>query len=182
MIRKPKIPRSRKVKRNVRSTTEPELSSNNFNFDFRDNRWLSSVKIGEFTNKLKDVGAYAKSITEILGKIIPEVQDKSSDIISARVHGFHCHSIEQGDDAYNTIIRIVRNIYGETFEQRISKEEQIYQLGVTGSIRIITLRNRNTNIIRPLFIDYHHLAYPSVKYNQTDYIKKEFCPKTLYLS
>lgn len=181
MSRKRNIPRRKKSKKNVRSSAKPILSERNFNFDFRDNRWLTTVKFGKFTNKLKDVNSYAGFITEILGKIIPEVQDKSDDIVKRRVRGFHCHPIEQDDSAYRTVTKAIRMIYGESFERSISKDEHIYQLGVDGGLRIVTLRNKRTNVIRPLFVDYHHLAYPNVKYSHTDYIKKSFCPKTSYL-
>lgn len=174
-------PPGKRAKRNVRTNTKPNLSHEKFIFDFRDNRWLTGIKVGEFTNKLKDIGLYSKFITEIIGKIIPEIQEKYDDIVSHRVRGYHCHSIDQGDPAYKTILKITREIYGESFERSIDPQEQLYQLGVTGSIRIITLRNRQNNVIRPLFIDYHHLAYPNVKYNQTDYIKQEFCPRSRYL-
>lgn len=175
------IPRKKGAKFNVKSNTKPELSYENFTFDFRDNRWLSGVKVGRFTNKLKDVESYSKSITLILGKVIPEVQGKSDDIIRSRSSNFHCHAIEQGEDSYRTVFGVIKEIYGESFRNSIDDAEQIYQIGVTGGIRIITLRNKNTNVIRPLFIDYHHLAYPNVKYNQTDYIKQKFCPVSNYL-
>lgn len=178
---KKQIPRKKSIKLNVQTKTKPDLSDNTFTFDFRDNRWLSGTKVDKFTNKLKDVETYSKFITIILGKIIPEVQDKSKDIKRSQASSFHCHPIEQGEDAYKTIIKIIRKIYGVSFEKSIDKNEQIYQMGVVGGIRIIALRNKKTNVIRPLFIDYHHLAYPDVKYNQTDYIKQEFCPISKYL-
>ena len=178
------IPKKRKstAKRNVQTNTKPDLSYDMFTFDFRDYRWLIGVKVDKFTNKLKDVYTYSEYITLILAKIIPEVQEKSKDIQRSLATGFHCHPIQQDDDAYRTITKIIRTIYGESFEKKIDINEQIYQIGVVGKIRIIALRNKKTNVIRPLFIDYHHLAYPDVKYNQTDYLKQEFCPISQYIS
>lgn len=176
-----RIPKKKNVKRNVQTSTKPDTSNDNFTFDFRDNRWLMGVKVGNFTNKLKDIESYSKFITLILGKIIPEVQEKSNDIKRSLASDFHCHAIEQGENSYRTIIRIMKRIYGDSFEKSIDDYEQIYQIGVVGGIRIITLRNKKTNVIRPLFIDYHHLAYPDVKYNQTDYITQKFCPRSHFL-
>ncbi|WP_368652355.1 hypothetical protein AB4Y30_11390 [Ornithinibacillus sp. 4-3] len=176
-----KIPKRGKARKNVITDTTPDLSSENFTFDFRDNRWLLGVKKGKFTNKLKDVESYSKSITLIMAKIIPEIQAKSKDIQQSMASDFHCHPIEQGHRSYITVLAVMREIYGHSFEKTIQSNEQIYQIGVSGGIRIITLRNKQTNIIRPLFIDYHHLAYPNPKYSHTDYIKQSFCPIANYL-
>lgn len=178
---KEKIPKNRKAKHIVKTNTVPELSFDNFTFDFRDNRWLQGVKKGKFTNKLKNSDSYSKFITLILAQILPEVQDKSKDIQQSMASNFHCHPIEQGEESYKTILEVMGIIYGESFKNSIQNHEQIYQIGVAGSIRIITLRNKKNNVLKPLFIDYHHLAYPNIKYNQTDYVKYEFCPINRYL-
>ena len=50
----------------------------------------------------------------------------------------------------------------------------MWQLGVTGGIRLIGIRK--SNLFCVLFIDYHHLLYPSIKYNQKNSEKYSFCP------
>lgn len=176
-----RIPPVRKTKHNIKTNTKPNVAQGLFTFDFRNNKWLSGIQVGKFTNKIKDAESYCKLMTRIMGIIIPEFQSKSEDIQKSRATGFNCHAIEQGEDAYNTILKIIRAIYGDRFEKGILQEEEIYQIGVTGGIRIITLRNKSNNVIKPLFVDYYHLAYPSVKYNQTDYLSQDICPLDSYL-
>lgn len=176
-----RIPFPKKAKKNVKNNTKPYVTDNLFVFDFRNNKWLKGVKVDKFTNKIKDSESYSKLITTIMGTIIPEFQSKSEDILKARATGFNCHAIEQGQDAYNTVLKVIKKIHGEHFEKTILQEEEIYQIGVTGGIRIITLRNKSNNVIKPVFIDYYHLAYPDVKYNQTDYLSQEICPLDTYL-
>lgn len=170
------------AKKNVKNRQKPtEFSDEAFSFDFRDNRWLKGVQVEKFTNKLRNSEEYSRYITKIFGVIIPEIQEKSQNISDLNSSGFKCHSIEQGEESYKTILKVMKEIYGEEFQNSIDNDQDVYQLGVNGGIRIITLRNKKTNIIKPLFIDYYHLAYPSVKHNQDDYLSKKICPIEQYL-
>lgn len=163
-------------KKVVKSTTTPNISTDIIKFDLNNELWLKGVTYKDFTNKLQSESQYCFEITNILVKIFPTIIQNSDEILYGGGRGFHCHPVKERDDEYILVMKIIEKIYGTKFIENIETQNKLYQLGVDGGQRIFALRDSKTNTFKPLFVDYHHLAYPSIKFNQTDYLKKDFCP------
>ncbi|MCX67228.1 hypothetical protein DXP70_07945 [Listeria monocytogenes] len=172
--------KSKKVKNTI--STIPAVvndivtSFNGVRIDFKDNhRWLKSDKQDKFTNYLQSNNDFGKMVYTILNKIIPMIQTEWTEIKSNRFK--HCHPI----DAKH------KEVFHEYFKIMYPKydldELNVWQFGVSGGARLIasiTNEENGISIVRPLFVDYHHLIYPSEKHNQNDVFKYKFCPYNEY--
>lgn len=138
---------------------------------------------GKFTNKLKDSNQFFEKLELLFEKSIPFFKDYTFDGIYYASQK-HSHPIPTDSEQYETIKKILNilvksfynfdeNGFEMWFNQNIN-EYAMWQLGVTGGIRLIGIRK--SNLFCVLFIDYHHLLYPSVKYNQKNSEKYSFCP------
>lgn len=144
--------------------------------DFYTNRdWLKSGQCKGFSNYLKSEQDFAKHIYIVVKKIIPEIQEKWYEICNGG--NKHCHPIALPK----------KEIFKKLFEERYPKydlgELDIWQFGVTGGTRLVasvTNEGDGITVIRPLFVDYHHLIYESQKYNDKDIKKYGFCPVQKY--
>ena len=147
------------------------ISFSSFPFTFR------TVKCKDFTNCLVDEKDFIKKFSLIFKKIVPELE--SSNIVEL-IKKDHCNNIENKRDIVTDILKeLVKEEFGEgynfeTFYDNNIGEYQLYELGIMQGIRLICVKYNN--IFKVLFIDYHHLIYPSVKYNQVDYSSFKFCP------
>lgn len=137
-----------------------------------------TTSINDYTNKLKNNEEFALKFKDIFEKLLPHVSDNTFD--SLHNEKFHCHIIRDNEkDKIKLIYKIVGNLVTNwkpgidvsSFLKQNLEGEMIWQLG-NNSVRIIGIRKNN--IFNVLFIDYHHLIYPSVKYNQTNYSKNDY--------
>lgn len=147
-----------------------------------------TTSIKEFTNKLKNEKQFFENFQCLIEKNIPYFGKYNFNTISNATQG-HSHAILPSDPKHELIKKIVKNICKEyykysdkdfeLFYDNNINEYSIWQLGVSGGIRLIGIRY--LNIFYVLFIDYHHLIYSSPKYNQDNCKKYDFCPITYYM-
>ena len=159
------------VKNNNSNDERIIISFSSFPFAFR------AVKCKDFTNYLFDENDFFKKFSLIFRKIVPELEQ--SNIVDLTKKD-HCNNIEKKRDIVIDILKeLVKEEFGEgynfeTFYDNNISEYQLYELGIMQGIRLICIKYNN--IFKVLFIDYHHLIFLSVKYNQLDYSSFKFCP------
>ena len=152
--------------------------------------WMKSIKTRKFNNMLKDESTFAKNMYICLSKLIPTINKESDKIFkknNGKIKDFsysgfsHCHLICD-EKKVNLFYSICYEIHGQSFKNVTEGDEDYnwYQLGVSGSIRIIGIYSSINNVFYPLFIDWNLLVYPSVKHNQIDYKKFKFDPYARY--
>lgn len=167
MKKRKKIPKVRKPDGSRIPTVE--IPKSNVTFDFHYNNWLKSFKNGKFTTFLKDSDEYADYITQILTQLIPTITKEWE--IGKR--GFqHCHTIPIQDNAYQLYSSAIQELHNLHTEQLT-----LWQFGLSQGCRLIC-HLHDGKIIYPLLIDYHHLGYPSLHYNQSDFKNYNYCPVT----
>ena len=101
--------------------------------------------------------------------MIPDIEEYGKDIFNGRAA--HCHLLR--GEAEKTAKKVIQEIHGKN---TLDDSSEIWELsGKTEEIRIIGAFVTSTvHIFYPLFIDHHHLIYPSKKYNGPDYRKYSF--------
>lgn len=130
---------------------------------------------------LKDEEMFIDYITELFHKIIPIIQKNGEEIIKTGGNGKwkHCHPVTEGK--IDLILGIAKKIHGFDIKPAGVSGPQLWQFGVTQGIRLIAIYDYTNNSISPLFVDYHHLVYPSPYYNQSDYHNSfNYCPVARY--
>ncbi|ETT55821.1 hypothetical protein BSK66_22225 [Paenibacillus odorifer] len=162
-------------KAGVINIKSPSGKSVKLSFDFSYPHWLSGIQNKGFTNKLKDSSEFAESIIHIMYKLIPSITN-SWDLIKDRPGQIfkHCHAVS--DDKIELVKQIEIQIHGKSLlDPEAEQSIKYWQIGIEG-IRVFVLYNHSANIMFPIFIDYHHLVYPSIKHNQRDFDSLGFCP------
>ncbi len=144
-----------------------------------------TISVGEYTNKLRDNEQFFKYFSELFERDIPAISQYTFDNVYKATSG-HSHSISPNDKKYVIVLSIIKEIYKdfencnnierdfELFLENNINDYHIWQLGISGGVRIIG--RRRSNIFDVLFIDYHHLIYPDKNNNQENYNKYTFCP------
>ena len=163
-----------KPKRNVSIDNKSELQDIIY-IDFNKYpKWTSSVRIGNFTNHFRNSDQALKHFFFIVDQLIPSIEDYGGDIFSGKAK--HCHRLT--GEQQGLALKIIKEIHGSKI---LDKESELWQIGgKTKEIRIIgTFVNGSVRIFYPLFIDHHHLLYPSQKYNQSDYKKFNFSTENI---
>lgn len=140
-------------------------------FDFQFNNWLTSVKVKNFTNFLKNQEEFIKNQFEIFYTIIPKVISEWNDIIRSRGNYpyLHCHLLKEDKKTK------VREVFKEIYKYPLDEDLNIWQFGFTGSVRLICIHNDIEKALIPIFIDHHHLIYDNEKYNKLDYKNYSYC-------
>lgn len=145
-------------------------------FNFSYSNWFKGYKTKKMTTFTENKSVYHRNLSYIFEELIPFVYEKWS---SSTQFG-HCHSLSdlnksrdrEANDKYREIISYLHpNI-------SIEEEIELFQLGLTGSVRLICGKIDNT--LFPLLIDHYHLGYDSKKYNQKDFSKFNYCPTSEY--
>lgn len=146
-----------------------------------------TTRVEKFTNKLKDNCQFCEKLNNLFEKVIPHVSNYSFDNIYQNTQN-HSHIILPKDSQYGLIKNIVKNLCAEYFNydekdfelfyQNNLNDYDVWQIGISGGIRLIGIRN--LNVFSVLFIDYHHLIYPDKNHNQENYDKYTFCPMKNY--
>ncbi|MDN6640835.1 MAG: hypothetical protein L0L10_08635 [Tetragenococcus sp.] len=134
-------------------------SSSVLHIDFSYYRdWLKSTCIkNKFTNRYSDNKHINNTMRDIFSKIFPHAQQNINKIIANNES--HCHIISDRDKR-DLCTKIIEKIHNKT----ISEEVELWQLGVTGEIRVIgsIIPQGTIYIFYPLFVDCHHLIYPNI--------------------
>lgn len=126
--------------------------------------WTDTVQIGDFTNCLRDSSEALRHFFFIVNQLIPDIEDYGMDIFSRKAN--HCHLLR--NEHKDLAIRIIHEIHGNRV---LDDDSELWSLGgKSEEIRIIgTFVNSQIHVFYPLFIDHHHLVYPSLYYNSPDY-------------
>ncbi|UWI43311.1 hypothetical protein [Lactobacillus paragasseri] len=168
-----KVKNLTKPKGNVRS--EPAKLRDIIYIDFtKYPNWTETVKIKEFNNCLKDVNEASRHFFFIVDQLIPDIESYGEKIFSQKAK--HCHILY--GEAANKARKVIRKIHGKNV---LDDSTEIWELAAkTEEIRLIgVFVNEKVRKFYPLFIDHHHLIYPSLKYNQLDYKKYSFTKENI---
>lgn len=132
------------------------------------NNWENSCKINNirFTNHYKDKKHIQRTLGDILFKLFPFIQSNFSSILSGQEA--HCHIVDS--DKIEFVWKIIDEVHKNN---KIDREVDIYQMGVTGATRVFgsLVTRADQYVFYPLFIDCNHLVYSSVKHNVSDFKK-----------
>lgn len=86
----------------------------------------------------------------------------------------HCHTLT--DDKLNLAIKIANEIHQRNFDAFEKDSISWWQIGIKQGVRLVGLYNQPQNCFYPIFVDRHHLLYPSTKHNQSDFEKFKYNP------
>ena len=165
-------------KRKVRNITKPKSIVQSIKIDLNDiiyidftkyPKWTDTINVGDFNNCLKDVNEASRHFFFIVDRLIPDIESYGSDIFTNKTK--HCHVLT-GTFAEKAK-KVIRSIHGKNI---LDDDADIWELAAkTEEIRLIgVFFNDTVRRFYPLFIDQHHLIYPSNKYNQPDYKNYKF--------
>ncbi|MCP8851473.1 hypothetical protein ABRQ21_06905 [Latilactobacillus sakei] len=185
MGKKKKIPKNGgSPSKSVKSGSPSNLVNNNLNASTTDvsielgmyPNWTHSTRVGEFTNEFHDSDEALRYIYLTLDKLLPFIKQNGKEFRSQRLA--HCHVLK--NDQKVLAFNIIKEIHSDT---DISEDSALWELGYGQGVRLIAsvIYSDKVQII-PLFLDFHHLLYPSKKYNQNDYSKNacNLSPNELY--
>jgi len=122
-----------------------------FNFCFR------SVSVKDYTNKLKDFNQFFNKFKRIIENDIPFFSQYTFDEIKKKSGG-HSHNIPTSSKEYLQVIEILKELYSSVNNNIINEKDfelflinhindySVWQLGVSGGIRLIGTRNSNVSI------------------------------------
>lgn len=166
-------------KKSVKSGVRPAISDRPLSFNLANGKWLKSINNKSFTNKLHKENDFAPAIFELFNKVIPTVQSHWEEIFRnpGRSQWKHCHTID--NDKIDKVLAIVETIHGHTYRES-QTGSKLWQFGISQGLRLVGIYNYNDNTVTPLFVDYHHLVYPSQKHNKEDHSSFKFCPYCAY--
>lgn len=171
------------VKPTNKVKTQISPKNNDITFDFSYTEWLRTIKIGKFTNKLRDSSEFAELIYTVMNKIIPYITENWHWIEKSVYPGssHNCHPV--ADNKLNEVKGIINNTHSIDLGYLIESGEKkvLWQLGHQGAVRLIVYYMASNKTFYPLFVDYHHLIHPvrgdrrsQIKHN--DYNNKKWCP------
>ena len=144
-----------------------------------------TTSIGKYTNHLKDDNQFHEFFQRLIEKDIPAISQFTFDTVTRETQK-HSHVISTRDKQYQLVISILKEIFKsyynsenlekdfELFLENNINDYAIWQLGISGGIRLIGIKKVNRFYV--LFIDYHHLIYPDKNYNQPNYQMYNYCP------
>lgn len=145
-------------------------------FDFSGNDVFKSVRVKDFTNYLKDPEMFFIYFKEMMKNVAHLSCYTSSTILK----NDHCHVVN-GDK-----VKIVKEVLVEKSGVKKDKTQvknriddflndtEIFQFGAAQGVRIVGYISGN--IIKVLFIDFHHLIYENKKYHSGLLSKYDLCP------
>lgn len=138
----------------------------------------------EFTNHLLNLNDFCQKLASVFDKIITEINGKKFTEIFNDKSRYHCHRIEgEEKNKYKKIINeLVKTRYcskdkkASLINQTFFDSENVYQIGIQQVNQLRFIGILNDNIFGVVFIDFHHLIYPSDKYNKKDVFSFTYDP------
>lgn len=132
--------------------------------------WINTVFLKDFTNNLENINEAFRHFSFILKNLLGYIEENGNDILANNIR--HCHPLK--DKARRKAVKIIRETYNT--DKLLDDDSNLWQMAMPGEeIRIIGVFVEKDFF--PLFIDHHHLLYPSDFYNQPDYNKYKFKPQ-----
>ncbi|GIP63382.1 hypothetical protein J32TS6_19370 [Virgibacillus pantothenticus] len=174
-----KVNNSSKKPRSSVKGNRPVDSDSPLTFDLSNKNWLKSVNIknDNYTNMLRNEKEFIDYITQLFHGLIPLIHQNGKEMIKGAGKKWrHCHPVQ--DEKIDLVQKVTEEIGIDFKSDQDGKKAgpQFWQFGVKGNLRLIAIYDYTNNSLKPLFIDYHHLIHPSIKYNQLDYENYSFCP------
>lgn len=163
------IKQNTKPEPKVQNKTKVKELSNQIWFNLSDHKWMSSVKMKDYTNFIQNTEMGLSNLYSILSIIIPKVTNEWHAITKNPWQYTHCHQV--ADEK----IELVRKIYKEIYKIELDESLSLWQLGFTQGVRLICFYDTYKNSLVPIFIDHNHLIHPSQKYNQSDTDNYKYC-------
>ncbi|KUO69871.1 MAG: hypothetical protein APF81_14735 [Desulfosporosinus sp. BRH_c37] len=152
--------------------------------DFSNPFVFNTCKIkSRFINRLKNYNNFFEFKRVIFGQALKYFSDYTFEEL--KKSDDHTHDISQKDkrDLVKIILKEILkdslNLNSKDLEKALDNHlgnEDIWQVAYKQGVRLIG--TRNGSVLKLLFIDYHHLIFPSPKHNDKDYYKYSFCPMT----
>lgn len=124
--------------------------------------WTYSVKTKKFTNTLKDDKEAAQNFYFILHDIFYGIQRTPLKNFSNGQFCGHYHILK--NEQRKIAVEVIKKIHDIDVESEVN----LYQIGAENNHGIRLIGSIIDNIFYPLFIDHHHLLYPSQHYNDKD--------------
>lgn len=175
-----KIPKvSKKNIDNEKGIPKPKIADQEFRF-VTVYPWLEATDkffdSDGFTNLCKDSEQFACLITTLLEDIIPDVNENCESIFFKFNNQYrHCHQLDEKKATFAN--KLSKELISTDFSKIVDGSDYSWwQLGVKENIRIIGIFSKTDNVFYPIFVDWHHLLFSSIKYNQADYSKYSYCP------
>lgn len=170
---KPKLVKdSTKGKTNIKENSVPIINSD-VKISLYYSEWLKSTKDKNINNFLKNEAEFSRVIFEMLFTFFPKVEKEWSEIIKSlsKRDYMHCH-LETDAKVHAFIKKLHSN--------KEVDYEKIYQIGFKQGLRCYFFHSHTSNVLFPLFIDYHHTCYKSDKHNDNNVKTNGFCPVCYY--
>lgn len=162
-------------RKKVRNTTRPEVTVKIGSEDKKLSdlvyidltqypHWTDTIQLNTFTNYLRDPKEALRHFFFILDRLFPDIEGYGKDIFSGKAD--HCHLLHGKQERLAR--KVIRRIHGDRVLDGLT---EIWELSArTEEIRIIgSFVTDKMHVFYPLFIDHHHLIYPSKLYNSPDY-------------
>lgn len=148
------------------------------NFTFRTMYpWLGSAKVNEFTNYHQNSKFFSDNVADVICSLIPGIYKYANEIFikqNAWNTPFkHSHLI--AENKISLIRKIVSKIDKIELED-VELDNSLWQVGSANGARVIGYYSSAENSFYPLFVDWHHLIHPDVKYNSADYANFVYTP------
>lgn len=160
-----RVGKAGKAKRVVKTETPRNNGIISFNFSEYE-KWTYSIKCGKFNNHFKNFEQASRHFYFILSELFPYVSSHTEEVFNGRQD--HCHILRKENEKFAR--QVINKLYGN---DRLDETIELWELGKpTQEIRVIGSFVDRT--FYPLFIDHHHLIYPSKKYNDPDYEKYSY--------
>lgn len=179
MAKRLKIKENKKPNKEIKENKKPLVDEEGIIVDFSQKTAFYSCKIGRYTNFLKEHDDFIEFRKELFGEALQYFKGKTFSELGYK--GSHTHVIDD-KEKLNLIEKILKELV-LTCNPDLKKElidkivdnymQEIWQLGYKQGLRLIGVRTKN--IFTVLFIDYHHLIYPSIKHNTNDVLKYDYC-------
>lgn len=136
-------------------------------------KWTHSIRCDDFTNEFSSAEECSENLFKLINKLFPYLQEEHKNIFNG---AGHCHTIVDStkkrkkkakvNKPRTKVSKIVKQLHGTDLDP----SAEVWQLSYGEGIRLIgvLLSNDKDVILYPLFIDQHHIIYPSDNHNQTD--------------
>lgn len=164
----------------IKENKKPLVDENGIIVDFSLRTAFYSCKVDKYTNYLCSHDEFIKFRKKLFGEALDYFKSKKfSELVRDR--GSHTHVIREKKqlDLIEKILKsLIKNAYTNLDEKSVNGMvdnymQEIWQLGYKQGLRLIGVRTQN--VFTVLFIDHHHLIYPSQNYNDKDFFKYNYC-------
>lgn len=152
---------NKRKNKNIPTPETPEKFDDKIYIDLtKYRRWMDSISVDKFTNHFKDSNEALRHLYFILNNLFVHIEENGQKILSNNVH--HCHKLSGKN------LKLASKVIDKLYSNTVTTEgNDLWSIGNVDEVRIVGSFVSGT--FYPLFVDQHHLLYPSEYYNQRDY-------------